>query len=736
MNVFSIGGLIIGISGAAEALIMFIKGNARKHYLWGVLCLAVMVWGFGAYKIGRLSSPADAIFWWRMAYIGVIFIPVFLIHFTYEFLGLKRKWDLMAYYGLGIFFSVINLIDGLFIKNVRLFYGEFYYLSEPTIFYHIFVALFFASVVGSLFLISRKYFSSNGIQRIQIRYIFLALFVGFGGGSFSFLPVYNVNIYPFLNVLISLGILIVAYAVLRYRLMDIRLVVRTMFIYAAVATFTYAIFFFISWTYITLFGGIFTTSGLIIGLFLAPLYITIILGLNRLLIRFSQKYIFSGLSQSQQAFAQLAQKLNQTIELDVIVNLIVDTIIKFMELERAGILLVDEQGPGTHYHIARVIGFNEKNGISMVEDNFLTHYLEQTRAPLVKEEIDYIISGLRDEAQIQSFARLKSYMEKIEAALCLPLIWHDSLYGIVVLGPKVSGEAYTREDLELLNVVVNQAAIGIANARLYKVTQDFNLTLQQKVDEQTKEIREKNEYLEDLLKMKNEFLDVASHQLKTPISIIRGYLSMYLDGTLTGVKARQDAIKKALLGVERLNQTVRDFIEASDLEGEMIRLDLKLTDMVKLVKGIFDEKKFLVKQKDLGFSLVLPKTKELWALVDPVWAMQAVSNLIDNAIYYTNQGKVSVRLSQLDGELRFAVKDSGIGVPKEELARIAEKFFRGKKAVLTRPDGSGLGLYITKKVVENHGGRLEIDSVFGQGSTFGFIIPLNIKKNHEQKKSR
>ena len=81
MNLFAVGSLIVGISGAIEALIMFVKGNAKKHYLWGLLCITTMVWGLGGYKIALASDPNVAIFWWQISYIGVIFIPIFLIHF-------------------------------------------------------------------------------------------------------------------------------------------------------------------------------------------------------------------------------------------------------------------------------------------------------------------------------------------------------------------------------------------------------------------------------------------------------------------------------------------------------------------------------------------------------------------------------------------------------------------------------------------------------------------------------
>jgi len=723
MSIFAISGILIGILGATEGLFMFFKGNAKVHYLWGMLCFTTMIWGFGGYKIATSLVPLDAIFWWHFAYIGVIFIPIFLIHFTYEFVGLKRKFDIYLYYLIGIIFLSANVIDDIFIRQTRFVFGEFYYLSNPTISYNLFFLFFLFSVLLSLFLIRLEYARSSGIKRIQIRYILIALAIGFGGGSFSFLPVYGVNFYPFLNILVSIGMMIVAYAIFYYRLMDIRVAVRNIFIYAGIATFTYALFYFVVWAYAELFGGVFNTASYLFGLIIAPLFVMAFLGVNKFFQNLANKYLFTGLYSYQTTINKLSQELNYSINLQKIIDLIVDTIIKTMELERVGMLLISKDGGVIHYRVAMVVGFNEKNGISLVDDNFLTKYLQETKTPLVKEEIDYIVKKIKQKSEIDNFLRLKSYMTKIEASLCLPLLSNKKLIGIIVLGSKISGDAYSKEDLDLLSTLSYQAGIAINNAKLYKEVQDFSQILKQKVAEQTKDISKKNQYLQELLNMKTDFLRVVNHQLNTPLSIMKIAYSMVKDHTFSAAKG----FFYAEAGLNRMDQTISDFWDAFQLEGEKMEMNPEPVDLARMIASELEEKKKLKLAQERKLKLAIEKPAFSVPLVwcDPKRIIHVISNLLDNAVFYTSAGSVKISYDLDANFLKVNIKDTGVGISEKNKENIFQKFSRGVGATVLHPDGSGLGLYIAKKIVEGSDGQLTYFSAGeNKGSTFSFSLPL------------
>jgi signal transduction histidine kinase len=401
-----------------------------------------------------------------------------------------------------------------------------------------------------------------------------------------------------------------------------------------------------------------------------------------------------------------------------------------MQLDKAGVLLVNTKENPIKYQIAKVIGFNEKNGISLVQDNFLTKYLAKTQKPLVSDEL-IILSNEGDKKDEKNLLRLYIHMREIEAALCLPLMSNKKLIGIIVLGSKISGDAYTDEDLKLLDILSKQASIAIENARQYKEIEDFGKTLKNKVDEQTKNIEKQKEYLQELLNMKSDFLRVVNHQLNTPLSIMRGYFSMMRDGDYPPEKA----IPIIESGLDRIIDTVSAFWDAYKLEGEKMKMEPEKVSMSSLVTKMIKEKKELnnVKTRKLKLEVEKPdfKIPDVWCDLQKI--THVISNLLDNAVNYTYKGKIVVSYELDNGFLKINVKDTGAGISEEDRIKIFQKFSRSSSALKMNPNGSGLGLYVAKKIVEGNGGEISFYSRGeNQGTTFSFTIP--IYKNQEETK--
>jgi len=242
MNVFSFTGLAIGILSSLMALFIFVRGRSKLHYLWGVFCISVMFWGFGGYRIGSVSNPAEALLWWRIAYTGVIFIPILFAHFVHRFLLINRPRFLYFLYGAGFIFLGLNWFTRLFIRDARLVFNEFYYISPPAPLYAPFVVLFVGLVLYTTIIFYRAYRVSEGMRRMQIKYFFIAIVAGYGGGSTSFLPVYGVDVYPVLNIGVALFPIIIGYAIFRYRLFDVRAIVARSVVYLILSTLVALIF--------------------------------------------------------------------------------------------------------------------------------------------------------------------------------------------------------------------------------------------------------------------------------------------------------------------------------------------------------------------------------------------------------------------------------------------------------------------------------------------------------------
>lgn len=309
----------------------------------------------------------------------------------------------------------------------------------------------------------------------------------------------------------------------------------------------------------------------------------------------------------------------------------------------------------------------------------------------------------------------------------LNLSLNGKCVGYVLMGKPLSSgrkSGYSTADKRLLEAASGELVIAIKNAQALEEVQMLNETLQQRIDDATRELRISNKQLQRLDEAKNEFISMASHQLRTPLTSIKGYLDMVLAGDLGQINATQRAVLgEAFSSSERMVQLISDFLNISRLQTGKFLIDKRDTDMAQLVKDTAKLLKVVAQQRDLKLVLEIDKKLPMLSL-DTEKFRQVVLNMIDNAIYYSPpNSQIKITLKQGDGSLIFTVKDSGIGVPESEKSRLFGKFFRGSNARKKRPDGTGVGLFLARKVVLAHGGEIIFESVEGQGSTFGFSLP-------------
>lgn len=728
--------LVTALLNLFLGFIIFFNGRNKKInivYTLNIVTIISWVLGMVLYRSAPLET---SLFWCTVLYIAPTLIASSFLYFTYIF---PMKIDSNVTLKSVIIFSINTIIiimlawPGLVIKAVNInpgfekeiIFTKFYW------FYFLYIAGFFSYGFQRLFL---RYLKSSGIERLQIIYFLLGYAIASNLAFVTNLIMPWIG-YFFLNwlgqVFTVTMVGFTTYAILRYRLMDIRIVARKLFIYIGIAGFAYGIFYFLIWFYNHAFGSVFSSAAYVTGLVVAPFFVLAFYSLDRYLKIFANKYLFVSLYNYQDTISKLTDKLNYYIDLDEIIGLIVDTIKKTMQLDRAGVLLVNSQTDPIKYQIAKVIGFNRQNGISLVQDNFLTKYLSKTQKPLVRDELNFLVRNFKTVEEKQNFEKLYDHMKHIEASICLPLMSNQKLIGIVVLGSKISGDAYSKEDLELLNTLANQAGIAVDNARLYKEVQDFSQTLKQKVNEQTKEIKtqskdieEKNKYLQELLNMKTDFLRVVNHQLNTPLAVMKGYFSMMEEGSYP----KEKAMKSVKGGLERISSTVSDFWDAYELEGERMNMEPQKTDITEIVNRLIPEKQKLqlAQERNLEVSVKKPNFKIPLVWCDYKKTAHVISNLLDNAVYYTRKGAVTLSYEMAGKDyLKINIKDTGVGISEEGKKKLFQKFSRGQNATDLRPDGSGLGLFIAKKIVEGNNGEISCFSEgIGKGSTFSFTIPI------------
>lgn len=229
-------------------------------------------------------------------------------------------------------------------------------------------------------------------------------------------------------------------------------------------------------------------------------------------------------------------------------------------------------------------------------------------------------------------------------------------------------------------------------------------------------------------RLKTEFVSIAAHQLRTPLSAIKWTLRMILDGDLGEVSQEQRKFLKGTYGSnERMIKLINDLLNVTRIEEGRFLYDIKSQDIIEIARAVIDPLKEIAKRRKVKFSFKDPKKEIPKVKVDSEKISLVIQNLIDNALHYTKpEGKVKVSLSYSEKEkqILFSVKDSGIGIPKEQQKRVFSRFFRAANAIRAETEGTGLGLFIAKNIVEAHGGKIWFESVEGKGTTFFFTLPI------------
>lgn len=241
--------------------------------------------------------------------------------------------------------------------------------------------------------------------------------------------------------------------------------------------------------------------------------------------------------------------------------------------------------------------------------------------------------------------------------------------------------------------------------------------------EQREELQKLNQELDRANRLKSEFLSFASHQLKSPMAVIKGYASLMTDGTIPNVSDQiKDFAVKIKKSIDDLLILIEEFMDYRKIDENRMEFNFEETEITEFIKNIFDNYVLLAKERNLEFSFE-NNLKETKVNIDKIRFSQVIQNLIDNALKYTKQGFVKVSLNEKDGDVLICVKDSGIGISKELQAQLFGQFIRDP-SIKKEIQGTGLGLYIAKYIVETHKGKIWAESEGeNKGSQFYVQIP-------------
>ncbi len=227
-------------------------------------------------------------------------------------------------------------------------------------------------------------------------------------------------------------------------------------------------------------------------------------------------------------------------------------------------------------------------------------------------------------------------------------------------------------------------------------------------------------------RMKTEFVSLAAHQLRTPLSAIKWTLRMLLDGDLGKITEEQeDFIEKTYKSNERMITLINDLLDVTRIEEGRYLYKPVLADFEPICQFVINSYQEEIGRRGLKFEFKKPEKKLPRVMLDVEKMRLAIQNLLDNAIRYTPlAGQITVSLKLGQKGIEFSVKDTGVGIPKDQQGRVFTKFFRAANVMRLATEGSGLGLFITKNIIEAHGGKIWFESEEGKGTTFYFTLPV------------
>ena len=293
----------------------------------------------------------------------------------------------------------------------------------------------------------------------------------------------------------------------------------------------------------------------------------------------------------------------------------------------------------------------------------------------------------------------------LASLLILPLRTRREMIGALVIAANDPDRAMTDDKLPLAEILAERAALAIENAKLYT----------EQVDARRK--------VEDLSRLKDEFLSIASHELRTPVTSIKGYTQLAKMLIKEGdLGTSEEYLDIALDQIDRMSRLILELLDVSRIETGRLEMRRERIPWPHFVREVVQRHHTAVSERRFHVS-VLQDGKFIDGDRDRL--EQVLGNLLENAVKYSPDGSdVTVTVEDRGDTFVTAVCDRGIGIPADELSQVFERFHRGRQVSSTNYGGLGLGLYITKQIIERHGGTIWVESREGQGTTFHFSLPV------------
>ncbi len=694
---------ILGVSTVFNAIVCLVTGaivyfrNKENpiNRTFTIFCLFMTVWAIGYFFPFTPDSKELSLLSFQILHAGAIFVSVAHFHFICAILKIEKQKRRIIQIGyLSQLFFLLFVPTNFFIADMVPKY-DFTYWADVGPMYSAWLITWGFYIFYSLYLLFCFYQKTSGIQKKQIGYILIGDIITFSFGSTNFFLFYDINVPPYLTILASGQVITFAYAIIRYRFFDFQ---KNLFrVFRNIFSLFLALFI-LYWIYQL--AAPINSDIQIMALFIIGVLVFIFLKHLFNSRVFHKIFRLTNFDQFEKVIDTFRSKLKIYPNLAHFQKEIETVFRQKLNISSAKIVLLTEK---------------EKKKYSQ-----LIRYFVRNKKYVVKEEMEFICKSQKKKC---SFLGELSVL----GAVCFPLFHGKNIVGFFVLGHKPFENPYTKDELELLDEASHYITLSllsiIYNAELQKEVEEKT----QKLSKQKTQLQVSNKKLKELDHLKDSFLSVASHELRTPMTVIKGYSDFLLSGkfgTLTDKQA--EFLTKIFRNTGQLLKLVNDILDLSKLDAERMSFEFSDVNIKQFLReDALSNFQLLCEQK--GITLTLQVEKGMTKMkTDPDKIKRIMNNLVGNAYKFTPKGgsiKVSVQKADKNDMVRFEVADSGIGIAKENQELVFEKFGQVDNYLQKSYDGTGLGLPIVKKIIQKLGGKIWVESEPGKGAHFIFLIP-------------
>jgi len=692
------------------ALAGFVYSKNKKSLLnrtFALMSISIGIWSFNVFGMYVVQSKVLATYWSQLFRIGTLFVPPTFFHFTLALTRNKEKREIKLLYLAYIIALIVTILHWMGLLTSEYIKVAWKYSPKPGILYRLWLINLAFWVVYGLFHVFQSYqISKSARERNQLRYFFIGVTIGIIFSFVNALLSFGIKVYPIGGFTTIFYTGIIAYAIVKHQLMDIRVVIRRSVVYGSLITAIAGGYFLILSTFAFLLQNM-AGHEILATIVFALIVVFGFQPLRDKIQKVTDKLFFKDKYDYQKTLREFSRGLSSIIDLDRLSMLIVDTVTQTMHIDKSSLLILDEREKRFKISSSKELDEKKVRSINLSFDNPLIKTLSNNgRTILNKEEIDIRLtedSHLRDnEKKRKEFEAIKQEMDQLEAMLSIPLVNKNRLIGIFNLGAKKSEDAFTGEDIGLLSTIANQAATALENAQLYAERREMEKALHQR----------------DKMAALGTLASSIAHEIKNPLTPIKTFIQL-LPRKFNDPNFRDKFNAIVPQEIERLDHVLQELVNFSrPAEGKLHSVDVQ-----KIVNEILLLMKSELSKHGVRVTRQYEDTRTI--IADGEQLKQVFMNLILNAVHAMPGGgmlTIATRLADKNEKMKtveVSFTDTGCGILSEDIPHLFDAFFT------TKEKGTGLGLAISQRIIKDHNGTIEVKSEVEKGTTFIINFPLD-----------